>query len=124
MCRAWGSLHHVSLILYVVVGVGGLEPPTSWSQTRSPAAGPYPDVVEVTGIEPASTECKSVALPLSYTPLAAQVGIEPTTLRLTAACSTAELLGTGWEPLDWQEVQGTCEEAPEEFQLAERLNRI
>ena len=32
--------HHSPLL----VGVGGIEPPTPWSQTRCPAAGPYPDI--------------------------------------------------------------------------------
>ena len=82
-----------------------------WARTTDflvPNQVPYhwaiPRLVEVTGIEPASTECKSVALPLSYTP------------DIVIPISAAQL--------DWQEIQGTCEEAPEELQLAERLDRI
>jgi hypothetical protein len=43
------------------------------------------------GIEPTRPAWKAGALPLSYTRLAPRVGFEPTTLRLTAACSTIEL---------------------------------
>lgn len=42
--------------------------------------------VEIQGIEPRPTVCKTVALPLSYTPICscvvAGVGFEPTTSRL------------------------------------------
>ena len=38
------------------------------------------------------TESESVALPLGDTPMAPEVGLEPTTDRLTADCSTTELL--------------------------------
>ena len=37
------------------------------------------------------TESESVALPLGDTPMAPEVGLEPTTDRLTADCSTTEL---------------------------------
>jgi hypothetical protein len=43
------------------------------------------------GIEPTRPAWKAGALPLSYTRMAPRVGFEPTTLRLTAACSTVEL---------------------------------
>ena len=42
----------------------------------------------VAGFEPTMTESESVALPLGDTPMAPQVGLEPTTNRLTADCST------------------------------------
>ena len=48
-------------------------------------------VTGLKGFEPLMTESESVALPLGDTPMAPEVGLEPTTDRLTADCSTTEL---------------------------------
>ena len=53
-------------------------------------------MVDVEGFEPSTYELSARrSTGLSYTSLAPQVGLEPTTLRLTAGCSTIELLGNG-----------------------------
>jgi hypothetical protein len=74
-----------------MVGLSGLEPPTSrLSGVRSNQLSYRPLLERVMGIEPTTSAWKAEVLPVNYTRLkmVAQDGIEPPTHGFSVHCST------------------------------------